>query len=72
MTALLIFPCLALLWLTLSAWLGLVRDQPLQVRPRRTARDDRETGRPSFVSYEPVRVSAVRLSNSGPSKATRR
>jgi hypothetical protein len=28
MTALLIFPCCAILWLLIGDWLGLVEDQP--------------------------------------------
>jgi hypothetical protein len=28
MTALLIFPCCAILWLIVNEWLGLVRDEP--------------------------------------------
>ncbi|MBZ4689030.1 MAG: hypothetical protein JG765_281 [Cereibacter sp.] len=66
MTALLIFPCLAILWLLLADRLGWLTDQPLRTRSTTAPAPDLTT------SYAPLVASGERLSNSGPSKATRR
>ena len=74
MTALLIFPCLALLWLVISEKLGWVRDQPLRTRERSAdlLGSDTSTGRRRVSGYEPVVAMAGHGGNGAPRRTGRR
>lgn len=68
MTALLIFPCLAILWLLLFDRMGWLRDQPLRTRSRP---QPEAPPAPAEHACPPTAIAGPHL-HSAPSKGTRR